>query len=69
VQGRASIRQTKSGDSDPFPDLLIVRELAELLRVSPKGIYSLVEQRKTPFVKVSAGLIVPRKYTETKGKC
>jgi len=33
--------------------LLTVREVAELLRLTPKGIYSLVESRRIPFVRVS----------------
>jgi excisionase family DNA binding protein len=33
--------------------LLTVEDLAGLLRLSTKGIYSLVENRKIPFIKVS----------------
>lgn len=33
--------------------LLTVPELAEILRLTPKGIYALVEGRKIPFVRVS----------------
>jgi excisionase family DNA binding protein len=34
-------------------DLLTVDEVAEFLRLTAKGIYSLVEQRRIPFIKVS----------------
>lgn len=40
-------------DQRGAPDLLTVREVAELLRLTPKGIYSLVEGRRIPFVKIS----------------
>ena len=33
--------------------LLTVTEVAELLRLTPKGVYSLIENRRIPFVKVS----------------
>lgn len=33
--------------------LLTVREIAELLRLTPKGIYALVSARRIPFVRVS----------------
>jgi len=34
-------------------DLLTVEEVADWLRLTPKGIYSMVEARRIPFVKVS----------------
>jgi excisionase family DNA binding protein len=39
--------------SRPETDLLTVEELAVWLRLTPKGVYSLVEARRIPFVKVS----------------
>ncbi len=33
--------------------LLTVEEVAKLLRLSPRGVYNLVEARKIPFIKVS----------------
>ena len=33
--------------------LLTVRELAELLRLTPKGVYAMVEARRIPFIRVS----------------
>ena len=35
------------------PLLLTVREVATLLRVTPKGIYSMVAARTIPFIRVS----------------
>ena len=34
-------------------ELMTVPEVAAFLRLTPKGVYSLVERRKIPFVKVS----------------
>ena len=34
-------------------DLLTVEEVAELLRLTPKGIYAMVAARRIPFVRVS----------------
>ena len=33
--------------------LLTVEEVATLLRLSPRGVYNLVEARKIPFIRVS----------------
>lgn len=33
--------------------LLTVRELAEFLRLTPKGVYAMVEARRIPFIRVS----------------
>ncbi len=33
--------------------LLTVNEVALLLRLTPKGIYSLIENRRIPFIKIS----------------
>ncbi len=33
--------------------LLTVAEVAEFLRLTPKGVYSLIENRRIPFIKVS----------------
>ena len=33
--------------------LLTVAEVADLLRLTPKGVYSLIENRRIPFIKVS----------------
>ncbi len=46
------------GSSDSFPrlprtELLTVPEVAELLRLTPKGVYALVESRRIPFIRVS----------------
>ena len=35
------------------PSLLTVREVAAILRVTPKGIYSMVAARAIPFIRVS----------------
>ncbi len=37
----------------PEPAIMTVAEVADLLRLKPKGVYSLVENRRIPFVKVS----------------
>lgn len=40
--------------SRPRPsELLTVTEVADWLRLTPKGIYALVEARRIPFVKIS----------------
>lgn len=49
------MHETSPDDSDrrnALP-LLTVAEVAELLRMTPKGIYALVEARRIPFIKVS----------------
>jgi excisionase family DNA binding protein len=33
--------------------LLTIREVAELLRLTPKGVYAMVAARRIPFVRVS----------------
>jgi excisionase family DNA binding protein len=35
------------------PDLLTVEEVAQMLRLTRKGVYSMVEARRIPFVRVS----------------
>lgn len=35
------------------PVLMTVEEVAALLRLTPKGVYSMVEARRIPFIKVS----------------
>lgn len=39
--------------NDPFAPLLDVHDVARLLKITPKGVYSMVEARRIPFVKVS----------------
>ena len=36
-----------------LPPILTVQDLAALLRLKPKGVYSLVEARRIPFVRIS----------------
>lgn len=48
-----SSRPSKSRASASDIVLLTVEEVAELLRMTKKGIYALVEGRRIPFVKVS----------------
>ena len=43
----------ESDEQLDLPRLLTVPEVAELLRLSAKGVYSLVEARRIPFVRVS----------------
>lgn len=53
-------------DEDPDPEepprrLMTVSEVADLLRLSPKGVYSLVERRCIPFVRISNRLRFSRR--------
>ena len=44
---------------DPLPLLLTVKEAAELLRTTPKGIYTMAERKKLPgAVRVGSRLLV-----------
>lgn len=43
---------TRRREGGPI-ELLTVEEVAAFLRLKPRGIYSLVEQRRIPFIKVS----------------
>jgi excisionase family DNA binding protein len=43
-----------NGDMSAAVDrLLTVQELAEFLRLTPKGVYAMVEARRIPFIRVS----------------
>lgn len=42
------------GDPSPLESLLDVKEVAALLRITPKAVYGLVETRRVPFVKIGA---------------
>ena len=42
-----------SSGSPSIEPLLTVQEVAEILRLTTKGIYSMVESRRIPFIKVS----------------
>lgn len=35
------------------PNLLTVTELAKLLRLTKRGVYSLIQQKRIPFIKIS----------------
>jgi len=39
--------------ADPFQPLLTVDDVARLLQFTKKGVYSLVEHRRIPFIKIS----------------
>ena len=45
-------QETPAFDNRPM-DLLTPAEVAEMLRLTPRGIYSMVEQRRIPFIRVS----------------
>ena len=45
--------QTLSPDTSVIEALLTVEEVAGILRLSAKGVYSLIEMRKIPFIRVS----------------
>jgi excisionase family DNA binding protein len=49
---------------ETVPDLLNVRELSSLLRISNTGVYRLVESRKIPFYRLPRGLRFDRKDVE-----
>lgn len=44
--------QSQRHKGEPFPELLTVKELAALLRISHRGEYRLVEKRRIPFHRV-----------------
>jgi len=52
--GGAKTKQVKRPEAgDELETLLTVNDMAELLQFTVKGIYSLVENRRIPFVKLS----------------
>lgn len=52
VASRPVIAATASSESGPN-QLLTVREVAAMLRLTEKGVYSLVAGRRIPFIKIS----------------
>lgn len=52
MEGRAKRMNTDSSDHTSEA-LLTVAEVAALLRLTPKGVYAMVEARRIPFIKIS----------------